>query len=840
MDLNPKNTKVNIEMVVCTAIIVFALCLVCVLLRVKLDGFLNQYETRQILQKSSLVAELANENFRARLNALESMARHVEGQSEGIEEIVKRSSDGKFYKYGLLSLDGEYFVGDTVEGVTIGEFNCLADALHGKKTFCYQQGKGLLFAVPIYHNRNVHRILYKLYREKGVDDFFDDNCISEKCYMAVLNNDNVPVIESKRGNWKKDSCWRTVDYDKIYERLNQKGKGAFSTVLSENVGGELYYFYRVNLEYSNFSLVGMEPKSRVGKGLDRIPVLVFCVVGLLVLLFLTGIVAWYVVDRKRKEKSRHRKDAVLADELYQERLSLLMNAGIEMRSPLSNILAMSSVIARESRDPAMKEYTRNIDGFGQWLLSLADDLENIAKVDLNLMEIASVEYDLFSVLCGCYTAADSVNRTKNFELKINSRIPSRLIGDENWVRQILGNIFFNAEKFSAGAVANIFVDFERFVEDDEWNGRNINLIIKVPDSGCGWTGVGLTLVKRLVLLMGGELRLNALLDDKPAFMIVLPQQVVKNEPIGDFKRRYDETKLSSQNGNRYFCAPNASVLAVDSMLMNLRVMGGMLKETEIHFDAVDNGMEALEKFKRTHYDIIFLDHSMSVIDGMDLFSMMKGLADHPNKNTPIVMLTASNETVAREVCKKIEYADFLTEPVREEALFAMLLKFLPADLVHWYEASPDDEIAEVELVEKRPVVSPRKRPEVLASATPETPMLPDDLENLMMTGLVDVLVGLECCQMNEAIYRKKLMDFAEEHADIILNSYFKAEDYENYRLLVRMLKTKSLMIGAVEISSICKTLEYACNDGDYDFVRNRHGELMQKYRQLKQIFKELF
>ena len=94
--------------------------------------------------------------------------------------------------------------------------------------------------------------------------------------------------------------------------------------------------------------------------------------------------------------------------------------------------------------------------------------------------------------------------------------------------------------------------------------------------------------------------------------------------------------------------------------------------------------------------------------------------------------------------------------------------------------------------------------------------------------------------MNEAIYRKKLMDFAEEHADIILNSYFKAEDYENYRLLVRMLKTKSLMIGAVEISSIAKTLEYACNEGDYDFVRSRHGELMQKYRQLMQIFKELF
>ena len=231
---------------------------------------------------------------------------------------------------------------------------------------------------------------------------------------------------------------------------------------------------------------------------------------------------------------------------------------------------------------------------------------------------------------------------------------------------------------------------------------------------------------------------------------------------------------------------------------------------------------------------------MPVIDGMDLFTMMSGLADHPNKDTPIVMLTANSEMIAREVCKKIGYADFLTEPVREESLFAMLLKFLPKDMVQWFDVVPEEEVRNEELQEDTPVAPPRKRQEVLATATPETPMLPDDLENLMTTGLVDVLIGLECCQMNEAIYRKRLMDFSSYHADVILNSYFKAEDFESYRLLVRSLKSKALYIGAVEISSISKTLEFACNEGDYDFVRNRHGELMQKYRQLMQIFKELF
>ncbi len=840
MELNPRNTKVNIEMVVWTAVIVFVLCLVCILLRVKLDGFLDQYETRLVLQRSALVAELVNENFRVRLNALESMARHVERNFKDSNEFVTQSSDPRVFSYGLLSFDDGVFVGDTAAGITVDRFGCLAEALHGAKTFCYRNGKGLLFAVPVYHNRNIRSILYKLYREKAVDDFFDESCISEKCYMAILTNDDLSVIESKRGNWKNDSSWRSVDYAKIYSRLNLAGKGISSDVVSESIGEELYYFYRVKLEYRDFSLVGMEPKSRVGEGLDRVPVLVFCVVGLLVILFLTGVVAWYVVDRKRRARYRLRKESVTADELYQERLSLLRNAGMEMHTPVSNILTMNSVIAKENQDPALRDYTRNINGAGQWLLTLADNLEDIANVDTKALEVMPMEYDLFAVLSGSLMAADAVNRAKNFVLNVNSRIPSRLYGDEIRIRQIFGNIFFNAEKFSSGAVAGFFVDFERITKDGEWDGRNINLVIKLPDSGFGWTGIGLTLVKRLVLLMHGELKLDAQLDEKPAFMIILPQQVVKNEPIGDFRRRYDELVMSSRNGARYFCAPNASVLAIDAMPMNLRVMGGLLKEKEIHMDAVDNGMEALEKFKRTHYDIVFLDHSMPVIDGMDFFTMMKGIVDHPNKDTPIVMLTANSDTVAREICKKTGYADFLTEPVREESLSAVLLELLPKDLVHWYDAVPEEEIAIEELRKENSVAPPRRRPEVLATAAPEAPMLPDDLENLMTTGLVDVLVGLECCQMNEAIYRKKLMNFAQEHTDVILNSYFKAEDYENYRLLVRSLKTKTLYIGAVEISSICKTLEYACNGGDYDFVRNRHGEMLQKYRQLKKILRELF
>lgn len=844
MELNPRNTKVNIQLVVWTAIVIFILCMVCILLRIKLEGLLDQHITKQVMQQSELVAKLVDEKFQVRLESMIEMARHFENDPDCMESMIQSASNDHTIRYGALSLDGDMYTKKPAEKVFVEDFPCVAESFRGKKTFCYHQDKGFLFSVPVYHGRNVRYVLYKLYSDRTADGFFNNDCITEKCSMTVLNEDGLPALESKSGSWRNDSIWQTVDYSRIYEKLGHLLNGLRSTVVGEDIGGERYYFFSVNLNYFNFTLIGMVSKQMVARGMARVPLLVFWVVGMLVVLFMTGIFIWFLVDRRRRENFWLRQEAISIDERSQENLSLLRSIGNEIRGPLSNIISMSSVIAKENQEPTLKDYTHDILGSGQMLKSLTDSLDDIVKIESDSMEIMSAEYDLYEVLSDCYTAANNVNRAEIFQLEVDSRIPSRLIGDEIRLRQIIGNIFFNAEKISPNGKASIIIDYDRITDGGEWNGEKINLIIKIPGSGVGWTGIGLTLAKRLTLLMGGVLRQDAMLSGSPAFMIVIPQQVAKNDAIGDFKRRYEESSMLAENGNRYFYAPNASILAIDEMIMNLRVMSGMLKETCVHMDAVSNGMEALEKFKRNHYDIVFLDHTMPVIDGMDLFTIMKGLTDHPNKDTPIVMLTADSETIARQICMKVGYADFLTVPVREETLFATLLKFLSKNLVQWYEITPEEDKPEEQsparsdgLVADKRIPS---RPEVLTSAIPETPMLPDDLENLMTTDLVDVLIGLECCQKNEAIYRKKLMDYANEHVDAALDVYCKAEDYENYRLLVHVLKTKSLYIGAVEIASICKSLEFACNEGNYDIVRNRHDRLVQKYKQLMQIFKELF
>jgi CheY-like chemotaxis protein len=464
----------------------------------------------------------------------------------------------------------------------------------------------------------------------------------------------------------------------------------------------------------------------------------------------------------------------------------------------------------------------------QELLLLSNDILDMNKIRANSLEITTKEYDLFAVLCDCYSAARNRKKSAEFELLVDSSIPTQLEGDESRLWQIISNILFNAERLVVNS-ANIVQIGYHWAEDENGveSSQKIDLVIDVPDAGVSWTGASLTLVKMLVGTLGGTIRSSHIADGLPVVEIVIPQKVVKNELMGDFKTRYNEFVQSSETKSIHFFAPNASILAIDDVPMNLRVMNGLVKETLARFDSVSNGMEAIEKFRRNHYDIIFLDHTMPIIDGLDILTIMKTLDDHPNQQTPIVMLTADDSASAKTICETTGFADFLTKPVHEDALFSILLKFLPKELIRHYDELPkkEDVVASVPVEEK-----PVKKVMLLQEQKKADENLPSDVLNIS--------VGLFCCERNEALYRKKMMVYVDKQYDVVLNKLFKEEDFESYRLMVQMLKSASLYIGAVEIASIAKSMEFACNEGDYDFVRVRHDDLMREYKRIVRAIKE--
>jgi CheY-like chemotaxis protein len=822
MELNPRSTKINIKMVVWLAAVIFVLCLVCVLLRVKLDTLLNVYVSKQVSQQAVLVADLANEKLHMRLNTLSMISRKIEADGAHIEDFLSLSNlKTENGYYGLISLDGTVHTEDSVFVLPDENFRCIMESFRGKQSICYSEKMGIMLAVPVYNRLNVKFVLYLQYNRIPINDFFDVDCFDKKCFVQIIDNDNRVLIENNTGSWREDSAWKNTDIDKIYGKLRQDMERGLATSRDIVIDNETYYFYMAKLKQDDFVLAGMVAGEDVSDGLERLSFLVFWVVGLLMLLFLTGIGIRFFLVRKHREYNL--KSHLASDEL--DRLRMMESVGQDIREPAMNVLNMGAIVLRESPDPSLKGYVSEMRASGQELLMLSNDILDMNKIRTNSLEIAVKEYDLFAVLCDCYAAAQNRKKNTDFELLVDSSIPTHLEGDESRLWQIISNILFNADRLVVNG-ANIIQIGYRWIEDEENAVRTqrINLIIDIPDAGVSWTGPSLTLVKMLSVALGGEIKNSLIADGLPVIEIIIPQKVIKNELMGDFKARYSEFMQASENKSIHFYAPNASILAIDDVPMNLRVMSGLMKETLARFDSVSNGMEAIENFRRNHYDIIFLDHTMPIIDGLDILTIMKTLDDHPNKHTPIIMLTADDSASAKTICETMGFADFLTKPVHEDALFSILLKYLPKELVNHYDELPKKTDDDTPIAEEKPVKKPEVEPKK------QTENLPSDI--------LDTSVGLFCCERNEALYRKKMMNYADKQFDVILNKMFKEEDFESYRLMAQSLKSASLYIGAVEIASIAKSMEFACSEGDYDFVRIKHEDLMREYKQIVHSLKE--
>ena len=142
-----------------------------------------------------------------------------------------------------------------------------------------------------------------------------------------------------------------------------------------------------------------------------------------------------------------------------------------------------------------------------------------------------------------------------------------------------------------------------------------------------------------------------------------------------------------------------------------------------------------------------------------------------------------------------------------------------------------DEVPKREDISVQPLVEDKTAKKVVVQE-------PKKQHENLPSDVLDVSVGLYCCERNEALYRKKMMTYVDKQFDVVLNKLFKDEDFESYRLMVQALKSASLFIGAVEIASIAKSMEFACNEGDYDYVRVRHDDLISEYRRIVKTIKE--
>ena len=184
---------------------------------------------------------------------------------------------------------------------------------------------------------------------------------------------------------------------------------------------------------------------------------------------------------------------------------------------------------------------------------------------------------------------------------------------------------------------------------------------------------------QLLRMMDSSLTVESVYGEGSTFSFEVEQGVVDKNPMGDFAEEYRNARR--QTYQEQFTAPEARILVVDDNSMNLAVIRGLLKQTEVRIDTAEGGEECLRMVKEKKYDIIFLDHRMPVMDGVETLREMKKMADCVNANTPVISLTANAISGARELYIKEGFHDYLTKPIDSSRLERMVIEYLPKEKV---------------------------------------------------------------------------------------------------------------------------------------------------------------
>ena len=280
------------------------------------------------------------------------------------------------------------------------------------------------------------------------------------------------------------------------------------------------------------------------------------------------------------------------------------------------------------------------------------------------------------------------------------------------------------------------------------------------------------------------------------------QGISRDEPVGDLSTRLTKRISATERYRESFRAPDASILVVDDTPVNLDVIRNLLKKTDIGIDTAESGQEAIDMVKTKAYDVIFLDHRMPNMDGLECLKIMQGMEDDLSKDAPVISLTANAVSGAREEYLRAGFADYLTKPIDSEKLEAMIIEYLPADKVQHVEGAAAEETAE----EKT---------------------LPDWLKNVAGLSTAD---GLKNCGGVDA-YLDALTVFAQSvvsGAKEIAN-FYKAADWKNYTTKVHALKSSARVIGANELSDRARRLEDAGNSGYIDEIHDSTDGMLELY-----------
>ncbi len=508
---------------------------------------------------------------------------------------------------------------------------------------------------------------------------------------------------------------------------------------------------------------------------------------------------------RAKQNLRLREAKTEAESASRAKSIFLATMSHEIRTPMNAIVGFSEIALKDKVPPTTASYLEKINRAAHTLLTIINDILDFSKIESGKLEIVPAEYNLNTLIGDLESIVKVRISSKSVKLtvEIEKNVPRWLFGDDIRIKQVLLNLAGNAAKFTEDGEIKITVKMNETSGAKKVfsEGEKILLKFSVQDTGIGikeedlkklfnsfqqvdmlhnrkkeGSGLGLSISKKLVELMGGTFSVKSEYGKGSDFSFIVPQVVAKK------KENIIEEKIN-------FTVPSAKVLVVDDNDVNILVAQSYLAQYKCAVETCQNGADAVEKAKNGNFDIIFMDHMMPVMDGEEATAKIRENEKAAGKINCIVALTANAVDGAREKFLASGFDDFLSKPIDEKELCRVLRTWIPREKFVFSEEPAAE-----------------KHPESSAEKT------------ILKTFYSQI---------------EKKSALISEYAQKALNSDEKALNL--YKIEVHALKSSAKICSFGDLSALAAELEKAASEKNLEVIKQKTDVLLKKYAETKEI-----